>query len=126
MNPVQKQIIENYVKSYNNFDVDGMIHDLADDMIFENFSNGNSELRIEGKEAFKHQAERAKQYFKNRNQKIESWEFKEEKVIIEVAFKATLAIDLPDRLKAGDTLELKGISIFIFENEKIKSIVDKS
>ena len=126
MNANQKQIIENYVKSYNNFDVEGMIHDLADDMIFENFSNGISELIIEGKEAFKYQAERARQYFKDRNQAIESWEFKEEIVTIEIDYKATLAIDLPDSLKAGDTLELKGISIFTFENGKIKSIVDKS
>ena len=126
MNANQKQIIKKYVKSYNHFDVEGMLHDLADDMIFENFSNGISELIIEGKEAFKYQAERARQYFKDRNQAIESWEFKEEIVTIEIDYKATLAIDLPDSLKAGDTLELKGISIFTFENGKIKSIVDKS
>ena len=60
MHTDQKQIIENYVDAYNSFNVEGMINDLSDDMVFENFSNGKSELRIEGKEAFMHQAGRAK------------------------------------------------------------------
>ena len=126
MHTDQKQIIENYVNSYNNFNVDGMIKDLADDIVFENFSNGKSELKIEGLKAFKLQAGRAKQYFKERKQVIESWEFKEKEVIIGIAYKAILAVDLSEDLKVGDTLGLKGISIFTFENGKIKSIVDKS
>jgi len=126
MHTDQKQIIENYINSYNNFNVKGMVKDLADDMVFENISNGKSELKIEGLEAFKNQAGRAKNYFKERTQVIKSWEFNENEVIIGIAYKAILAIDLTDDLKAGDSLELNGISIFTFENGKIKSIVDKS
>lgn len=126
MKEQQKQVIENYIKSYNDFDVNGMIKDLSKNIVFENISNGNIDLRTEGINEFKKQAESAKQYFKQRKQTIESWEFKGSKVIIKINYKAVLAINLPNGLKTGDTLELKGESEFEFENKKIKNITDKS
>ena len=68
MEEKQKSIIENYVNSYNQFDVSGMTNDLSDDVVFENISNGNVDLRTEGLQAFKEQAETAKQYFNQRKQ----------------------------------------------------------
>jgi len=126
MKKYQKEIVENYVKSYNNFDIKGMTKNLVNNVVFKNISNGKIDLRIEGLDAFIKQAESAKQYFKERKQTIESWEFNESKVIIRIDYKAILAIDFPNGLKSGDTLELKGISEFEFEKNKVKSIRDKS
>jgi len=126
MNEQQRNVIQNYIKSYNQFDIRGMTKDLTENVVFENISNGNIELRTEGITEFTKQAESAKQYFTERKQTIESWEFNNSKVIIGVDYKAILAIDLPNGLKTGDTLELKGKSEFEFENQKIKSITDKS
>ena len=103
-----------------------MIKNLADDVVFENVSNGKVDLRTEGLEAFKKQAESAKQYFVQRKQTIESWEFNNIKVSIDINYEAVLATDLPNGLKAGDTLNLKGISEFEFESGQIKKITDKS
>ena len=125
MREKQKQIIENYVKSYNESDIEGMIKDLDKNVVFENISNGEVDLRTVGLIEFKKQAESAKQYFKKRKQTVESWNFNDSKVLIEIDYKAVLAIDLPNGLKAGDTLELKGKSIFEFKDEKIQSITDK-
>ena len=122
----QKDIVEDYIKSYNNFDIDGMTKNLTENFVFKNITNGNVDLKTEGKEEFKKQAESAKVYFKKRKQTIESWEFHYPKVTVKIDYKAILAIDLPNGLKTGDTLELKGISVFEFEDQKIKSIVDKS
>lgn len=122
----RKIVIENYIKSYNDFDINGMTKDLTENVVFENVSNGNVELKTEGLTQFTKQAESAKQYFTERKQTIESWEFDDTKVIIEIDYKAILAIDLPNGMKTGDTLKLKGQSEFEFENEKIKSITDKS
>lgn len=126
MKEQQKLVIENYVKSYNEFDVTGMTKDLSEDVVFENVSNGNVDLRTEGITAFTQQAESAKQYVKQRNQTVESWEFNGPKVTIKIDYKAVLAIDLPNGLKAGDSLELKGESEFEFVNSKINCIRDKS
>ena len=126
MKEQQKRVIENYIKSYNDFDINGMTKDLTDNVVFENVSNGNVDLRTKGIKDFTEQAESAKQYFKQRKQTIESWKFNDSKVIIKIDYKAVLAIDLHNGLKTGDTLELKGESEFEFENGKIKSITDKS
>ncbi len=126
MNKHQKQIIENYVSSYNNFDVNGMTADLSDGVVFENVSNGTVGLRTEGLEAFTQQAESAKQYFKVRKQTIESWTFDKSTVIIDISYKAILAIDLPNGMQAGDALELKGKSVFEFDVSNIKKITDYS
>ncbi len=40
MNELQKSIVENYLNSYNDFDIDGMTKDLTDNVVFENVSNG--------------------------------------------------------------------------------------
>ncbi len=122
----QKNMIENYVNSYNEFDIDGMTKNLKETIVFENISNGKVDLRTEGLNQFKKQAESAKQYFTKRKQTVESWKFEGLKVIIGIDYQGILAIDLPNGLKAGDTLKLKGISEFEFEDGKIKSITDKS
>ena len=122
----QKNIIENYVNSYNEFDINGMIINLDKDVVFENISNGKMDLKTVGIKKFKEQAELAKQYFKERKQTIESWDFQGQKVIIDIDYKAILAIDLPNGMKSGDTLELKGQSEFLFKDYKIIEIKDKS
>jgi len=122
----QKQIIESYVNSYNNFDVDGMVEYLTSDISFQNISNGHVNLKTEGVEQFTTQAKATKQYFTKREQTIESWEFNSSKVIIEISYKAILAVEFPNGMKPGDTLNLKGSSEFTFENLKIKSITDIS
>lgn len=122
----QKKIVENYIKAYNTFDLEAMCEHLTDGLVFENVSNGIVDLRTEGLNAFKEQVATAKQYFSQRTQSIETWEFKNAKVTVAIAYTATLAMDFPNGLKTGDILELKGQSEFEFEQEKIKSIRDKS
>lgn len=123
---IQKKIIRSYVKSYNNFDIDGMIRNLDANIDFENWTNGKIDLAIIGIEVFQKQAEASKLYFIKRNQRIEAWHFCNMKVSIDVHYKATLALDLPNGMKAGDVMKLNGRSEFIIKNGKIISIKDFS
>jgi hypothetical protein len=126
MKEVQKQIIENYINAYNHFDIAGMTENLHGDIVFENISQGSVDLRTEGLEAFRDQAEKAVQFFNGRKQTAESWEFQDQRVIIQVNYQAVLAMDLPSGMKAGDTLTLKGQSEFLFKDNKIIGIRDIS
>jgi hypothetical protein len=126
MKEQQKQIVENYVTSYNNFDIDGMIANLDENVIFENISNGKVDLRTEGLDQFKKQAETAKGYFRQRKQTIEDWKFNDSSVSITINYEAILNIDLPNGLKSGDSLNLKGKSVFEFNEGKIVKITDES
>lgn len=119
-------VIENYISAYNRFDVKGMCRDLSEDILFENISDGNVDMSIKGIENFKKQAEAATAYFSERHQRIESWNFNNHVVTIEISYQVTLAIDLPNGMKKGNMLTLKGISEFVFEDHEIISLRDIS
>lgn len=126
MKEKQQEAIENYINAYNHFDIEGMTADLDENIVFKNLSNGEIDLKTEGLAAFKKQANTAKQYFKQRKQTIEKWIFNDKKISIHIDYEAILNIDLPNGLKKGDTLKLKGKSSFEFDQGKIISITDES
>lgn len=126
MEQEKKQMISDYVAAYNAFDVDGMLTHLHADVRFQNVSSGEVNLTTEGIHEFAAQAEAAKAYFKERQQSITAWHFTDETVTVDIAYSGRLAIDLPNGMKAGDMLELKGQSIFEFSEGKIRSITDLS
>ena len=122
----QEQIIQHYIESYNNFNVEGMLKDLDEHIQFENISGGEITLSINGLSAFREQAEKAKAFFSFRQQTIKNFEHINNQTEIEIDYHAILAIGLPNGLKQGDALDLKGKSIFTFANSKIISITDIS
>ena len=122
----QQALIEAYIQAYNQFDVEGMTQNLHDQVVFQNVSQGEVDMNLEGKEAFQTQAEAAKAYFSERKQTITSWDFQDNQVTIDIDYVAILAMDFPNGMKAGDTLQMKGQSAFVFEGEKIIRITDKS
>ena len=126
MQTLQQEIVEHYVNSYNSFDVAGMLKNLDQEIIFENMSNGVVNLRTDGIKDFRIQAEAATQYFKERTQKIVSWTYSDTTVTIMIDYKAILNMDLPNGMKKGDTLEMKGQSQFEFKNDRIVKILDVS
>jgi predicted ester cyclase len=122
----KKNIIENYVLAYNGFDIEKMLTDLHDEIIFKNISNGEITLEIEGLEAFRAQAAQVVNIFAEREQKIKNMVFSADDCEIDIDYQATLAADLPNGLKTGDKIELKGKSIFRFAGGKITEIQDIS
>jgi hypothetical protein len=125
-NNVYPKIIRNYIKAYNNFNVDQMLADMHENIRFENITNGETNLVTNGLAELKAQAEQAKQFFKEREQTITRFTFDKDQVEINIDYKGVLAIDFPNGLKAGDTIELKGKSIFTFEGNKIIALKDIS
>jgi hypothetical protein len=125
MNNRQK-IIENYIEGYNNFDVDKMIIDFAENFVFENIQDRIVNMSLNGIEEFVKQAEKAKKYFINRTQTVNSFEHFENKTTIEISYKALLAINLPSAHKKGEELNLNGKSIFEFDGNKIIKLTDIS
>jgi hypothetical protein len=123
---LREEIIRNYVEAYNRFDTDGMIRDFADSIRFENISNGESNLLLEGLAAFRSQAEQMKNIFSEREQTIKSFEHRRDETKIEIEYHAVLAADLPNGLKAGGRLNLSGRSVFKFEGNKIIEVTDIS
>ncbi len=126
MNQEREKIIQNYINGYNEFDVEKMISDLDDKVIFQNIQNGTITMTLNGINAFKQQTERVKAYFANRQQQIIGIKHENNKTEIEIDYAATLAKDFPNGLKEGQKIALKGTSIFVFRDKKIIAITDKS
>lgn len=119
-------LINCYINAYNTFDIDTMMSALHPDIEFKNISNGEINALTQGIEAFRALAEQSKNLFRSRQQTIISVETTENQTCVDVAFEAVIAIDLPNGLKAGDTLKLAGRSEFTFRDGKIVSISDIS
>lgn len=125
-NDQQQEIIRNYINAYNNFDVPGMLAHLHEDIEFKSVSNGEVNMILNGVEAFGLQAEQATHFFSQRHQEIISRVHDADQVDVAIRYQATLAIDLPNGMKKGEELSMKGKSIFRFFEGKIFSLTDIS
>jgi hypothetical protein len=122
----RESIIRNYLEGYNQFDVDKMIANFADDIVFENVSDDQITISLSGLKAFKEQAEQAKSYFSRREQKATSFEHKAKETHVAIDYSAILAMDFPNGLKKGDVLNLNGKSVFEFSGNHIVRLTDRS
>jgi hypothetical protein len=125
-NEIRKKIVESYIDSYNNFEIENMLKDLDENVVFRNIANGEVNLTTKGIAEFKAQAEKAKNLFSRREQKIIELKFGTDEVEAEIFYNGTLAADLPNGLKSGSRIELGGKSIFRFTGDKIIEIEDAS
>ncbi len=128
-NPMQKQhqrSVEQYIRAYNQFDIEGMLALLHPDIVFQNISEGEVSLETKGIAAFRKQAEEAQTFFSEREQTVTSWSFRQDTVIVGIRYRAVLAKDLPNGLRHGDPLQLDGVSEFVFEGDKIIRLTDRS
>ena len=126
MNQGKQQIIEKYIDAYNNFETDKMLSSFALDCIFENYGNGELTACAKGLTQLRAMMEQGKNVFASRKQTVTKLTFQGEIIIAEIDYQGKLKIDLPNGLKAGADLKLKGRSEFEFENNLIKNLKDFS
>lgn len=122
----RENIIQNYIRAYNQFDIDNMFVDFDDRIVFENIQNGVATMSLNGLKALKEQAEQATSYFTERTQSVKSFNHHVNSCEVEIAYHAILALDFPNGLKKGQELSLSGKSIFEFEDGKIIRLTDVS
>ena len=122
----REKIIKNYINAYNNFNIEKMLVDLDENIKFRNISNGITNMALNDLSSFKAQAEQSKNLFTKRTQTIIFWKHDDTVTEIEVDYKAVLAIDLPNGLNKGESLDMQGKSIFKFSGNKIIELTDIS
>ena len=120
------KLINDYITAYNNFDIEGMANLLDENIEFKNISHGEVTDHTEGIDQFRLLANQNKTLFKQREQKIQNINLSENSADVDIIFTAVMAISTPDGLRAGQTINFKGSSAFIFKNGKISKIHDIS
>ena len=122
----RETLITNYIDAYNTFDSEKMVADFDETIKFENISATETTLSLVGLASFKEQAKQATAFFATRKQTVTAYKHTELETEVEITYHAVLAIDLPNGLKKGDELNLKGKSIFKFLGNKISELIDIS
>lgn len=122
----KRSLIERYLDAYNAFDIDGMMSVIHPDIVFKNVSGGEVNATASGANEFRKLAGQSKKLFSMRTQTITSFEMKDDQAFICVDYEGVIASDLPNGMKAGETLRLNGRSEFDFRDGKIYRITDIS
>jgi len=119
-------IIDSYISCYNARDIEGMLACVTDDVIFENISNTGQSMRLEGKEAMGQVAELSCNAFSYRRQRLISLVHTAGRAAAEVEFEGKAAVDLPNGVRAGETMKLRGASFFEMRGSLLSRIADYS
>jgi len=125
-NQDKKNLIERFIRAYNSFDVDGMVALLHPECSFQNVSGGQINASAAGISQFRELAEKSKSVFSSRHQTITSCQFEGQTVTVGIEYEGVLRADLPNALKAGERIQLKGKSVFKFRDGLIFQITDYS
>ena len=120
------EIVKNFIKAYNSLNVESMLAYLHPEIEFKNISGGVVNAHTKGIEEFRELANKSIKIFKERAQTITSYTESEDTVNAEINYQGILAMDLPNGLKIGETLTMKGKSKYVFEDNLIILLVDES
>ncbi|WP_420154338.1 nuclear transport factor 2 family protein [Siphonobacter sp.] len=121
-----EEIIQAYLTAYNGKDVPAMLALLDEAVFFENVSNASGITTTRSKSEFETLALQSLNFFSERRQSVRFQVLSDTAAAVEIDYRATLAQDLPNGLKAGETLRLRGVSIFEVSQGKITRISDYS
>ncbi|MDK1286071.1 nuclear transport factor 2 family protein [Pseudoalteromonas umbrosa] len=119
-------LINQYIESYNAFNIQAMLSLFDESIVFENEGNGEVNVRVEGKQEFENLAKESAKLFRQRKQTVTNLIVNGTTAQINIDYLGVLAVDLPNGMKVGDELTIQGKSYFEFKNEKISYIKDIS
>lgn len=120
------EVIRSYIAAYNERDIDAMLAHVTDDVVFENISNTGQSMRLDGKEMMRQVAEVSGNAFSYRRQRLINLVTGAGKAAAEIEFEGRAAVDLPNGVKAGQTVKVRGASFFEFRGPLLCRIADYS
>ena len=123
---MHEDIINRYIQSYNDRDIEGMLDCVTEDVIFENISNASQSMRLEGRDQMGEVARLSGNAFSYRRQRLINLIIGEGKASAEIEFEGKAAVDLPNGVKAGETVKIRGASFFEFRGRLLSRIADYS
>ena len=120
------EVIARYIASYNARDIDGMIGCVTDDVVFENISNTGQSMRLDGKDMMRQVADLSGNAFSYRRQRLVNVVTGAGKAAAEIEFEGKAAVDLPNGVRAGETVKIRDASFFEFRGNLLCRIADYS
>tara|TARA_R110001632_G_scaffold101470_2_gene209125 strand:- start:1433 stop:1810 length:378 start_codon:yes stop_codon:yes gene_type:complete len=122
----QEELINMYVNGYNAFNMKKMLLPLHSKIVFENYVKNELKMKLEGIKSFKKQSLKGIDMFSKRKQEILKIDHEEGQATVIVNYSATLKVDVGDKMKKGQVMNMSGKSIFTFKDDRILKIEDYS
>lgn len=119
-------LVNEYLAHYNAFRTEELVNMFTDDCTFQNVTNSAGIVECKGKAELRSVCQQSKELFQKRKQTVTNWIIDKDKIAVEVDYTAVMACDLPNGIQKGDCISIRGVSVFIFENGKIKQLTDYS
>lgn len=121
-----RELIERYLGAYNRIDVDGMLATMHREVVFENYTAGVLSVRTLGVDELRHLAESSRYLFSARRQLILAYQEVEGTATVQILFDGTFAVDLPNGVRAGQSITMNGRSQFRQRDGLLVYIADYS
>lgn len=123
MDPVP-DVISSYIDAYNSKNIANILACFSDDVQFINMSGDEISVEVRGKPDFRLLAEQGIELFSERHQAIKNCICLGSHVSLRIKFSAVVAKDLPNGWKAGQKIEIEGVSLFTLANGRIEKLID--
>jgi hypothetical protein len=121
-----RALIDRYIDAYNRIDVDAMLLTLHPAIVFENFAGGQLTVRTQGLVDFERLARSTQPLFSARRQIVTAYSEQGDTASAHILFDGTFAIDLPNGIRAGQSVSMTGRSEFRMHDGLLIRIADYS
>jgi len=120
--------VKAYLDAYNSFDVDRMLAYISPEIVFLHLTAGEITHRTADADQCADLARSAVTMFAERKQEVLSAIIDGDRTTLHIEYMAEymahVAIDLPNGWRAGQRIDLKGVSLFRLEQDLIIEIID--
>jgi hypothetical protein len=125
MNTEEKlSVIKTFVHAYNAFDIETMMSLLHPEFEFRHISSGRTSVIASSLNEYRDFIEYGAELFSSRKLTVMDIQEVNDRITAGIVYAGVLAVDLPDGLKAGDTLKHQGCHEYIFRDGMIYRVTD--
>ena len=121
-----RALVDRYLDAYNRMDVAAMLATMHDAVVFENYTAGVLSVRTQGLAELRELAAGSLRLFAARRQAITAWREDGDLAHARIHFEGSFAVDLPNGVRAGQTLALDGRSEYRQHDGRLIYIADFS
>ncbi|GAB2573645.1 nuclear transport factor 2 family protein [Dyella jejuensis] len=121
-----RTLIDRYIDAYNRMDIEAMLAAVHREVIFENYTAGTLGIRTVGIDELRHLAESSRHLFSSRRQTVTGYSEASGTAHAQIHFEGIFAIDLPNGVRAGQSVAMHGRSEFREREGKLIYIADHS
>jgi steroid delta-isomerase-like uncharacterized protein len=119
-------VVKQYVRCYNDNDIEGMLACCTDDIVFETVTNPGGSIRLKGKDEMREIIEATTRAFRERRHEVVAIIVDGQRAAAETVFSGVAAAQLGQQVRPGEHVSIRGATIFEISDGRLRRICDYS